>query len=268
MTIMPQRLLAVAITPLSYMWKTAPSAIEVVHNLRFTRAGGGFLPGEARLRLSPAKSTLALSMRDSGVSRRAVEIWRLTDRLSADRSGDPRQPSGDGFVVVILQRLQDAGESGTLDLVFDLSQSATMGGCIDLADLRRLGFAAPGARATGLEGLSLAPAAPLKPVQGAAGPSPEFKEYRAGRGRGRPPANEGAARRRSQAAARECTLQTGAFATRRELTAQIWALRRQQVFPNLAAIARACETSPDVVRVVIREQEGLDGYLKTGCLMG
>ena len=61
---------------------------------------------------------------------------------------------------------------------------------------------------------------------------------------------------------------TGAFGTREELTARIWALRRQQVFPNMAAIARQCETTPDVVKAVIEKKEGLRDYLQTGCPLG
>jgi hypothetical protein len=40
------------------------------------------------------------------------------------------------------------------------------------------------------------------------------------------------------------------------------------MFPNLAAIARVCETSPEVVRSVVEKREGLEGYLQTGCLLG
>lgn len=250
MTSEPRRLLAVAISPLSYLAGTAPSAVEVVHNLKLSRSGEGAWPGEAKLRLSGDRSTLALSMRDSGVDRRGVEIWKLTDRQSR-RSG---------FIVVILQRLRDSSETGSLDLVFDLSQAATMSGCIDVADLRRLGFLVAGAEQARVEGIAFAPSAPLRPAESGQRP-PARPRRRSANG-------ESSARRRFQGAPRKTKLHTGCFATRSQLTARIWAFHRQQMFPNLAAIARICETTPEVVRAVVDKREGLEGYLQTGCLLG
>lgn len=263
MTSEPRRLLAVAISPLSYLGGAPPSAIEVVHNLRFTRNDGSAWRGEAKLRLSGDRSTLALSMRDSAIGRRAVEIWRLTDRLAADSRGEAVLASRGGFIVVILQRLQDAEEKGSLDLVFDLSQAATMSGCIDVGDLRRLGFNVADARQSHVEGMALGSAASDRSER----MSPDVQQSPPAAPRRRSPAESGA-RRHPRRVAAKTRLQTGAFSTRRELTARIWALRRQQMFPNLAAIARECETTPDVVRVVIEKQEGLEGYLQTGCLLG
>jgi len=262
MTLEPRRLVAVAISPLSYLGGTAPSAIEVVQNLRFTRADGSPICGEARARMSADRATVSLSMRESGISRKAVEIWKLTDRPAPGR-GEERPASRNGFVPVALQRPQDLEEKGSFDLVFDLTQAGTMSGSIDVSDLRRLGFDVPSACQAIVEGIAWAPAAPARPV----GQSLEAPQYPLARAARRSAAGEDRPRRR-QRVTRQSKLHTGSFATRAELTARIWALRRQQMFPNLAAIARECGTTPDVVRVVVEKQEGLEGYMQTGSLMG
>jgi hypothetical protein len=200
-------------------------------------------------------------MRNSGISRRSVEMWRLTDRDSAHRSLEPRRADGDGFVMVILQRLREASDEGSWSLDFDLSKAGTMSGCIDVADLRRLGFDVPDARQWVVEGMALAPVAP-------AGPEQPVRQSPPARPRRRSSAGDGGVRRRVQGSVRKTKLHTGAFATRQELTARIWALHRQQVFPNLAAIARECAISAEVVRAVVEKQEGLETYLQTGCLLG
>jgi|GEM_PF-3024117 len=61
---------------------------------------------------------------------------------------------------------------------------------------------------------------------------------------------------------------TGRFGSRTELTVHIWAIRRQQLRPNLTAIAEACGASVDVVRVVLRNEEGLSTYLEHGLILG
>ena len=67
---------------------------------------------------------------------------------------------------------------------------------------------------------------------------------------------------------RRCTGRaTGRFGSRTELTAHIWAIRRQQLRPNLTAIAEACGASVDVVRVVLRNEEGLGSYLEQGLIL-
>jgi hypothetical protein len=223
-----------------------------VHNLSFTRSDGSAWCGRAQARLSRDRSALELSMRDSGVSRTAVEIWKLSDCPSPDRGGEERPTGPSGFVLVILQRLRDSEEEGTFKLAFDLSKAATMSGCIDVSDLRRLGFAVPSARQVHVENIALPLAAPDRRT--------ETRHYPAATPRRR--------YRRNQGSRRNTKLDTGCFATRAEFTARIWALQRQQMFPNFAAIARECGTTPDVVRAVIGKQEGLEGYLQTGCLLG
>lgn len=61
---------------------------------------------------------------------------------------------------------------------------------------------------------------------------------------------------------------TGRFPTRGELTRNVWAIRRLQLYENLRAIAAACGTSNDVVRLIVRSGEGLDDYLTAGCRLG
>jgi coenzyme F420-reducing hydrogenase delta subunit len=61
---------------------------------------------------------------------------------------------------------------------------------------------------------------------------------------------------------------TGRFATREELTCHVWAIQRQQVYPNVRAIALACGATMDVVKAIIVNEEGLDSYLEKGCLTG
>ena len=60
----------------------------------------------------------------------------------------------------------------------------------------------------------------------------------------------------------------GRFADRIELTCHVWAMRRQQVFPNLKLIAAACGVTTEVVKTIIESEEGLEYYLNTGCLSG
>ncbi len=45
-------------------------------------------------------------------------------------------------------------------------------------------------------------------------------------------------------------------------------MQRQQVFPNLKAIAAACGVRTEVVKVIIESGEGLEDYLKKGCPTG
>ncbi|HEX9932983.1 MAG TPA: hypothetical protein VGB08_09100 [Allosphingosinicella sp.] len=68
---------------------------------------------------------------------------------------------------------------------------------------------------------------------------------------------------------RRCTGRaTGRFATRGELTAHVWAIRRQQLRPNLASIAEACGATVDVVRAILAAEEGLADYLARGLRIG
>jgi hypothetical protein len=60
----------------------------------------------------------------------------------------------------------------------------------------------------------------------------------------------------------------GRFASRDELACHIWAMRRQQVFPNLKAIAASCGVTTEVVKLIIENEEGLGDYLQKGCLSG
>jgi hypothetical protein len=61
---------------------------------------------------------------------------------------------------------------------------------------------------------------------------------------------------------------TGRFATRGELTGHIWAIRRQQLYPNLTAIAQACSATIDVVRSILASEEGLADYKERGLPLG
>ena len=61
---------------------------------------------------------------------------------------------------------------------------------------------------------------------------------------------------------------TGRFGSREELACHIWAMRRQQVFPNLKAIGIACGVTTEVVKTVIETEEGLEDYLRKGCPTG
>jgi hypothetical protein len=61
---------------------------------------------------------------------------------------------------------------------------------------------------------------------------------------------------------------TGCFASRHDLTAHVWAISRQQLFPNRRSIAEACGISLDSVDEILRSKEGLQDYLTHGCLSG
>jgi hypothetical protein len=61
---------------------------------------------------------------------------------------------------------------------------------------------------------------------------------------------------------------TGRYATRAELTCNVWAIRRMQIYENVRSIADACGTSKNVVRLIIQTGEGLDDYLAEGCRLG
>jgi hypothetical protein len=61
---------------------------------------------------------------------------------------------------------------------------------------------------------------------------------------------------------------TGRFATREELTCHVWSIQRQQVYPNVRAIALACGATMDVVKAIIVNEEGLADYIDKGCLTG
>ena len=63
-------------------------------------------------------------------------------------------------------------------------------------------------------------------------------------------------------------LATGRFATRADLTAHVWAMRRQQVFPNIKRIAHACGTTIGVVKEILDSGEGYERYLEQGCPIG
>lgn len=261
----PQRLMAIAISPLSNLAMTPPSAVELIHNLHFVGADGRLWPDECQLRLSADRRGLSLAMRNSRISSEAIEVWRLTNGSKADGARPSRLGRRDGFIVVILDRGGEGIESGSSNLTFDLSQLASMAGSIDVTDLRRLGFKID-VQETNVDGMTLAPVVsdqgrdatqPLRPTVHVI-PKTSEAGRRANVGR----------RRKSPATFRRARAQTGFFGSRRELTARIWALHRQQMFPNMAAIARQCDTTADVVRDVIERQEGLQDYLQTGCLMG
>lgn len=72
----------------------------------------------------------------------------------------------------------------------------------------------------------------------------------------------------SAAPRRRRRIATGRFATRAELTRNVWAIHRLQLNENLRAIAAACGASYDVVRLIIRSEEGLEEYLASGCRVG
>jgi hypothetical protein len=61
---------------------------------------------------------------------------------------------------------------------------------------------------------------------------------------------------------------TGRFASRAELVGHVWAIRRQQLYPNLSAIANACSIKIDVVRTILNSEEGLADYLEHGLPIG
>ena len=61
---------------------------------------------------------------------------------------------------------------------------------------------------------------------------------------------------------------TGRFGSREQLTCHIWSIRRQQVYPNIRAIAEACGVSMEVVKSIIVAEEGLSVYLEKGCPTG
>lgn len=61
---------------------------------------------------------------------------------------------------------------------------------------------------------------------------------------------------------------TGRFATRGELVGHVWAIRRQQLYPNLTAIALACNATIDVVRTILASEEGLADYIERGLPLG
>lgn len=61
---------------------------------------------------------------------------------------------------------------------------------------------------------------------------------------------------------------TGRFATREALSCHIWSIRRQQVYPNVKAIAEACGTTMQVVKTILVTEEGLQVYLREGCPTG
>jgi hypothetical protein len=58
----------------------------------------------------------------------------------------------------------------------------------------------------------------------------------------------------------------GRFGSREELTCHVWAMRRQQVYPNLKAIGAACGVTTEVVKAIVETEEGLEAYLQKGCL--
>ncbi|HEX8125093.1 MAG TPA: hypothetical protein VF548_05870 [Allosphingosinicella sp.] len=61
---------------------------------------------------------------------------------------------------------------------------------------------------------------------------------------------------------------TGHFASRRDLTSQVWAMHRLQIYPNVTAIARACGTSVGAIATILVSGDGRDEYLASGCLTG
>jgi hypothetical protein len=60
----------------------------------------------------------------------------------------------------------------------------------------------------------------------------------------------------------------GRFGSREALTRHVWAMRRQQVFPQFKAIAAACGVTAEVVKAILETEEGLQDYLQKGCLIG
>lgn len=61
---------------------------------------------------------------------------------------------------------------------------------------------------------------------------------------------------------------TGRFESRAELVGHVWAIRRQQLYANLSAIAAACGATIDVVRTILSSEEGLADYLERGLPIG
>jgi hypothetical protein len=59
----------------------------------------------------------------------------------------------------------------------------------------------------------------------------------------------------------------GRFADRGELVSHVWALCRQQLYPNTRSIAAACGTTMDAVKAIVEDEEGLQEYLVNGCPM-
>jgi hypothetical protein len=57
---------------------------------------------------------------------------------------------------------------------------------------------------------------------------------------------------------------TGRFASRSELTSQVWLMHRLQMFPNVTAIARACGTSVSAILTILENGEGREDYLARG----
>ena len=45
-------------------------------------------------------------------------------------------------------------------------------------------------------------------------------------------------------------------------------MQRQQVYPNVKAIASECGVTAEVVKIIIESKEGLDDYLRKGCPTG
>ena len=64
------------------------------------------------------------------------------------------------------------------------------------------------------------------------------------------------------------TRPTGHFGSRVDLTRNVWAILRQQIFPNRKAVARACGITIDALDDIVRSEEGLQDYLANGCLTG
>lgn len=60
----------------------------------------------------------------------------------------------------------------------------------------------------------------------------------------------------------------GRFSTRQALSCHVWSIRRQQVYPNIKAIAEACGTTMQVVKTILVTEEGLEDYLREGCPTG
>ncbi|HEV2078584.1 MAG TPA: hypothetical protein VGR19_01625 [Allosphingosinicella sp.] len=234
----------------------------MVHNVRFSALDGSPCPGEARLRLSGDRKTLTVSVADGGtVGPDAVEVWRLT-RAGHWSARQATSPGPSAFVVVVLDTASKRRPGHGFRLVFDLAQAATFSGSIDASYLTARGIKVADAGQAAIGGLFSAPSpAPKREERVQAPTSPALQHPELARLAPAPAPRARAARRRRKQP-------TGPFATRRDLTARVWALRRQQVFPNLAAIARACETTPDVVKTIIEEREGLDTYLQQGCLIG
>ena len=261
MTELPHRLLAVANSPISLLGSQPQSAVAVVHNVRLASVGEDPCLGEIRLGLSGDRKTLTVSMREGGtVHPGAVELWRLT---RSGHWGAKQAPSAGDFILVVVESPHRLAPSRGFRVIFDLAQSATFSGSIDASYLRARGVDVPDAARSAIGGLFPAPSPVAKlEEKEATVPAPALqKPALAGHGAATSaPRGRRASRRRKQP--------VGPFATRRDLTARVWALRRQQVFPNLAAIARACDITPDVVKTIIEEREGLDTYLQQGCLLG